>query len=183
MNNYLFSGTEGLGILANAHIFDGIRDNYAPVTVPVGLFMGVPNDLFIASERELAVLNELGSPVDRLHGISDAGVDLVMLCTLEEILTGLNWEAIFDRHYVNPLKDEGPEGPWVYGISKALQEALKDVSSERIAGYAAQWADTDDWTVRDCELQNVVDILSRLIVLARKATDEGKRMFLWTALS
>lgn len=144
--------------------------------------MGIPNDLFIASERELSVLCERGSPLKKLHGIEDAGVDLVMLCTLEEILTGLDWEAIFDRHYVNPLKDDGPEGPWVYGVSKALQEALRDIQQDKLARYAERWADTDDWMVRECDVNSVEEILNRLVLLAKKASEEGKRMFLWTAL-
>lgn len=145
--------------------------------------MGVPADLFIASECDLAVLDDRGSPVAKLYGFADSGVDLMMLCTLEEILTGLSWEAVFDAHYVCPLKDDGPEGPWVYGLSSSLQKALVDILPSEMSAFAESWADTDDWTVReDCSLPVVLDTLKQLSSLAARATEEGKCMFLWTAL-
>lgn len=145
--------------------------------------MGVPADLFIASECELTILHEIGSPVSKLDGIADSGVDLVMLCTLEEILTGTSWETVFDAHYVCPLKDDGPEGPWVYGISQSLQDALVRLQSSEMPASAASWADTDDWTVReDCSLPVVLETLKQLSALALRAEEQGKRVFLWTAM-
>lgn len=146
--------------------------------------MGVPADLFIASESELTILlDEIGSPVSKLCGIADSGVDLVMLCTLEEILTGAGWENVFDAHYVCPLKDDGPEGPWVYGISQSLQDALVRLQPPEMSDCAASWADTDDWTVReDCSLPVVLETLKQLASLALRAEAQGKRVFLWTAI-
>lgn len=145
--------------------------------------MGVPADLFIASECELTILDEIGSPASKLDGIADSGVDLVMLCTLEEILTGTSWENVFDAHYVCPLKDDGPEGPWVYGISQSLQDALVRLQPTELPDYAASWADTDDWTVREnCALPVVLEALKQLASLALRAEEQGKRLFLWTAM-
>lgn len=145
--------------------------------------MSAANDIFIASERELEVLNERGSPAEKLHGVCLFAADLVMLCTLEAILTGADWESIFDKHYVSPLIDDGPEGPWVYLLSGSLQAALATTPGEVLPECAERWAETDDWMVRDdCSNETILSVLGQLKELATKAAAEEKRMYLWTAL-
>lgn len=145
--------------------------------------MSALNDLFIASDRDLGVLNDRGSPTCKLPGLSDVGVDLVMLCTLEEILTGQDWESIFDIHYINPLKDDGPEGPWVYPISETLTAALSVLDTDKIMHAAGKWAETDEWTVHENNgVDAIAEVLTQLVKLAKQAAAEHKHLFLWSTM-
>ncbi len=103
-----------------------------------------------------------------------------MLCNLESILTGLDWESVFDRDYINPVSEHGPDGPWVYQVSEGLLNALNKLSPDAIASAASRWAETDEWTLRNDSTDTIADVLSGLIGLAQKAGSEGKRVFIWT---
>lgn len=122
---------------------------------------------------------------DEEHGAStiseafEAEIDLVMLCTLEEILTGLNWEEIFDQNYINPAWEESPDGPWIYAVSDRLVETLTSFKSASTHPCIKQWMETDDWTLRENACPDeVIRILEELILLSKQASREGKRLFL-----
>lgn len=104
-----------------------------------------------------------------------------MLCNLESILTGIDWENVFDRDYVNPVRDHGPEGPWIYQVSEQLLDALKQLSPDAKVNCAQEWAQTDEWHLRsDAAPEKIAGVLDGLISMAQRAGDEGKRLFIWT---
>lgn len=140
-------------------------------------------DLFIASDSELNGISEAPSPINCLPGLADADVDLLMLCNLESILTGSDWESVFDRDYVNPICDHGPDGPWIYQVSKGLLDALRCLSPEAMIECARVWAETDEWTLRtDTCPEKVAEVISGLAGLAKSARAQEKHVFLWTRL-
>ena len=140
-------------------------------------------DLFIASGEDLSSITESLSPINCLPGLADAEVDLLMLCNLESILTGIDWESIFDRDYVNPIADHGPDGPWIYQVSRKLLDSLQCLSPDAVVECARVWADTDEWTLRtDVCTEKVAEVISDLAGLARTALAENKQVFLWTRL-
>lgn len=148
----------------------------------MSLAMGILNDFFIAAEPDVQVIEKFQVPLYEPE-LPQAEIDLVMLCTLEAILTGVDWESIFDRDYINPIRDDGPDGPWIYAVSNTLVEALTLLQPETVHQCAGQWMETDDWILRsDACMEKTKSVLEELITLCRKTADEGKRLFLWTTV-
>jgi len=138
-------------------------------------------DFFIASDDELNLLDLRQSATKQLPGMADSDIDLLMLCNLESILTGADWECVFDSMYINPVRDHGPDGPWIYQVSNYLLEALSKLNSEAMQDCASQWAETDEWTLKEnCPLEEIMAALGKLIGLARLACSEGKHLFIVT---
>ena len=138
-------------------------------------------DFFIASVEELNC-PEVPRPAQSWQsGLADTEVDLLMLCNLESILTGAEWDSVFDQVYINPVCEQGPDGPWIYQVSASLLQELQEISPERVIDCARQWSETDEWTLRDdIALDKIADVLRELICLARAAADEQKSLFIWT---
>jgi hypothetical protein len=138
-------------------------------------------DFFIAS---LADLNRLDNqrPADGpLSAVVDSELDLLMLCNLESILTGTEWESVFDRDYINPVRDDGPDGPWIYEVSNCLLEALRNLGPDDLLACAEQWAESDEWTLRqDASREKIADVLRELSGLAARACKYGKTLFICT---
>lgn len=137
------------------------------------------SNFFIASLEELKGLIDFSPGMGT--GIGGIEVDLLMLCNLEAILTGIDWESVFDKDYINPITDEGPDGPWVYKVSEGLLEALKRLSPDAVLKTAKEWAETDEWTLRENEPQeNIAAVIQKLASMAKKAKSEGKSIFIRT---
>lgn len=138
-------------------------------------------DFFIASDEDLNCLDDRQPADKNLAAVVDSEIDLLMLCNLESILTGSEWEAVFDRVYVNPARDHGPDGPWIYEVSSCLLKALQNLTPEGLVDCANQWAETDEWTLReDSEPEQIREVLQGLIGLARLAILERKSLFIYT---
>lgn len=135
-------------------------------------------DFFIASIEDLTGL--LDCRPSNGEALAGSEVDLLMLCNLESILTGMDWEAVFDRVYINPVSEQGPEGPWIYKVSEGLLDALKKLGPEAVKLAANEWAETDEWTLRADPKEKITSVLTGLIGLAKRAGSEGKSLFIWT---
>lgn len=138
-------------------------------------------DLFIATTQELGELDDMISPATLMPGLPDSEIDLLMLCNLESILTGTEWESVFDRDYGCPLREDGPDGPWIYEVSKPLLSSLQCLSPEAILECARVWSDYDEWTLRtDACIESIAEVISSLASLAKRALLENKQVFIWT---
>lgn len=138
-------------------------------------------DLFIANMNELQHLEPEAFTFSTSPAIADNEVDLLMLCNLESILTGDEWECVFDRDYGCPLLDEGPDGPWIYQVSKKLLDSLRCLTQEAIFECAKVWADYDEWTLRaDAGVEKIANLISGLVDLAKQALLEDKLVFIST---
>jgi hypothetical protein len=138
-------------------------------------------DLFIATIKELGDLDDMVSPTSLMPGMADSEIDLLMLCNLESILTGNEWESVFDRDYGCPLREDGPDGPWIYQVSKNLLDSLQCLSPEAILECARVWSDYDEWTLRaDACIESIAELISSLAALAKQALTEGKQVYIWT---
>ncbi len=139
-------------------------------------------DFFLASNDDLNRLEDHSPANEPESGaVLDSEVDLLMLCNLESILTGTEWESVFDQVYINPVRDHGPEGPWIYRVSSCLLEALRKLGPDSLAECASRWAESDEWTLReDSAPEKIAEVLRQLIGLARLAGLEGKSLFICT---
>ncbi|MBX9685810.1 MAG: hypothetical protein K2X27_03855 [Candidatus Obscuribacterales bacterium] len=137
------------------------------------------SDFFLASGEDLSSLN-FEPPFAGTAGLPDSEVDLLMLCNLESILTGSDWDCIFDSVYINPVAEQGPEGPWIYEVSAELLKALQSLGPADALDCARSWAETDEWTLRDnITIEKVSEVLQKLISLAQQALLQNKRLFIW----
>ncbi len=140
-------------------------------------------DFLIASEHELDSLDKCSKGTKQNACLADSDLDLLMLCNLEAILTGTEWEHVFDRDYINPVRDECPDGKLIYQVSEKLLEALRKLQPDCILDCAKQWAETDEWTLReDCTPETIATVIQRLIGLAKLTLAEGKILFIRTEL-
>lgn len=137
---------------------------------------------FIASEHDLNLVQEPFALKENNAGIDDSEIDLLMLCNLESILTGSDWESVFDKVYINPVRDHGPDGPWIYQVSEKLLDALRKLTPEALLNCANKWAETDEWTLRQDSPERIADVLHFLSALARQASSEGKSLFILTRI-
>ncbi|MBX9725013.1 MAG: hypothetical protein K2X81_26660 [Candidatus Obscuribacterales bacterium] len=140
-------------------------------------------DFLIASEHELDSLNNCSTGTNKNACLADSDLDLLMLCTLESILTSTEWEQVFDRDYINPVRDEFPDGTLIYQVSDKLLEALRKLQPECILDCAKQWAETDEWTLReDSTPESIATVIQSLVGLAKLTMAEGKILFIRTEL-
>lgn len=107
-------------------------------------------------------------------------VDLLMLCNLESILTGSDWEKVFEDFYTDPVQDAGPDGPLIYKVSEKLLQVLPALNSEALLSCADKWSETDEWTLRQEVPEEIVNVLHSLSGLAKHAVAEGKKLYLLT---
>lgn len=135
---------------------------------------------FLASDEDISCSEPLEQNGDESG--EDSEIDLLMLCNLEAILTGTDWENIFDKVYLNPVSDQGPDGPLVYQVSNNLLDALRKLTPEAILNCARQWAETDEWTLRQDPPEKIAAVVHGLMGLANQASEEGKKLFIWTRL-
>ncbi len=138
------------------------------------------SDFFIASDPDLNCLHS--PPAESLlNERLDSEVDLLMLCNLESILTGTEWESVFDRVYINPVRDHGPDGPWIYEVSSCLLAALQGLTPDTLLDCARKWGETDEWTLRDdIAPETIVNVLRGLAGMAELAHGEGNTLFIRT---
>ncbi|MBY0358658.1 MAG: hypothetical protein K2W82_11700 [Candidatus Obscuribacterales bacterium] len=138
--------------------------------------MSILKDFFVASDSDIQM-------IERFNRQDAVTIDLVMLCTLEGILTGMDWEIIFDKEYINPAREDSPEGPWIYAVSNTLVKILTALPPNNFTEYANQWQETDDWLLQpDSCLEQINNVLSELVSLCQQAQGQNKKLFLWTAV-
>lgn len=141
------------------------------------------SDFFLASAAELQDQNDQPSGCSLQPQLLNSDLDLIMLCDLESILTGNDWEVVFDRDYINPVAEQGPEGPWIYKVSSALLSELQRLSPESLLDCAQKWSDCDQWTLKeDTPAEAIADVLRELVGLAQTAGKQGKDIYIWTEL-
>ena len=141
------------------------------------------SEFFLATTSELLQIEYRPPQSIMQPGLVDSELDLLMLCNLESILTGNDWESVFDDVYINPVQDHGPDGPWIYQVSTELLRALKTLSPDNILDCAKEWSQTDEWTLReDTPIECITTILRELTELAVQADTQGKQVFIWTEL-
>lgn len=145
-------------------------------------YMAASNHIFLASMDELTAYKGNGSPALHLNGQKkDLDLDPMMLSTLEGILTGENFEDVFDREYVMPVIEQGPEGPWAYCISTKLTELLSALTEPEALDCAEKWSQTDDWTLHDnLDMAEVCTAISTLSEMSRQGQSLQKLLFIWT---
>jgi hypothetical protein len=147
--------------------------------------MGILCDYFAASSDEQAasVIDRDGGPRqgDPAFPTVDAKgiVPMVMMGTLEALLTGRTYDEVTAAHPVAEpvaVRDEGER--LVVRLAGTLSGALADASDERLAEVAVPWSETEEfWGAGDPA--ELTPVLRDLAALARRARSDGQHLYCW----
>ncbi len=146
---------------------------------------GLLTDFFVADRGSLDPANIEGGPEGTYPTAQWKNVDTIKLATLENLLTGVDYEIAVDRLMKNTRGDFGDEGPWIHEISENLVTALARVDSKRTREVAAAWIATEEWEADGAvagEIESFEEMLTSFSFLARKAVAGRLGMYVWISL-
>ncbi len=135
--------------------------------------------------RKRPIVTRLGPAFD---GFSARGYDpVVTMGTLEELLTGRDFDAVMDdpRSGGSPRQsDEAPEARGVITVTDSLRDALANADDARLAEVVGPWSDTDElqqpgWG--DVSQAEHMEFLRALRDLARRAKHAEQRLYCYFA--
>ena len=135
--------------------------------------------------RKEPIVTELGPAFD---GFPARGYDpIVNMGTLEELLTGRDYEAIVEdpRSGGSPGDgDQAHEDHGVITLTDSLRDALADADDARLAELVGPWSQTEE--LQQPGWENVtqdehLEFLRSMRGLARRAKDAGHRLYCYFA--
>lgn len=147
--------------------------------------MGLLSDFFIADRGSLDPAKIEAGPDGSYPTASWKNVDTIKLATLENLLTGVDYEIAIDRLEKNAKGNFGNEGPWVHELSENLVSALGKLDPKRTREIAAAWIATEEWEADGAdagETDTFVEMLASFSSLARKAAAGRLGMYVWICL-
>jgi hypothetical protein len=118
-----------------------------------------------------------------LHVLSVKGIDpVVQMGTLEELLTGVSADVIFDRPRCGLDVAVGDEGErLVLSLTDELQQAMLDQAPEQLDAVAVPWSQTEEFWGRG-DPAALAGFLRELSQLARHAHDGDSRLYCWVCV-
>jgi hypothetical protein len=118
-----------------------------------------------------------------LHVLSTKGIDpVVQMGTLEELLTGVDYDEIADRERSGKDIAVGDGGErLVLTLTDELQAALVSASDERLKQMAEPWLRTEEFGGQG-DPAVLGDFLCELAGLARTAAGQGQRLYCWVCV-
>jgi len=147
--------------------------------------MGILTDFFVADRGSLVPAKIASGPNGIYPTAQWKNVDTIKLETLENLLTGVDYETAVDRLMKNSTGDFGDEGPWIHELSENLVTALAKLDPNRTREIAAAWIATEEWEADGAdagEIESFVEMLASFSSLARKATTGRLGMYVWICL-
>ena len=156
------------------------------------LGMGVLYTYFVARSADVAgaVLDQPSGPggpdgmelVDGIMPVPLTGIDPpVMLGQLQSLLTGVSWQAIFERGTYEIVAATDDNAVTVMSMPAAFQRALATASQGALEAVCEPWSEIEEFGggVDPRDLENIV---SDLAELARTAESTNRRMYCWVCL-
>lgn len=152
--------------------------------------MGVLVDYFAAPSDEIAasVVDRDGGPVaqpgaEGFDSVTGWGIDpVVQLGTLESLLTGRAYDEVVDdprSGHAVVVRDGGER--LVLAVTDGVAAALADAGSERLAGVAPQWLQTEEFW-GEADPAELAAFLEQLSALAVRASESGQRLYCWVCV-
>lgn len=138
--------------------------------------MGLLTDFFVAPSGSLDPATVKDGP-DGIHPTARwKNVDTVKLATLQNLLTGEDYDvamARLEKGSRSPIEDEGP---WTYELPEGLVKALVGLTPQRTREIAELWIKTEEWMADGTDAESTdsfVEMLESFSSLARKAVAGG----------
>jgi hypothetical protein len=145
--------------------------------------MSVLSDFFAASPEQITVDSLVQSPAGRYPTVQSSSFTPLELAMLEQIATGERLDpmaAVARIDNFPQVLEVTPEGPWVFRLSRALQDALADAPTGALDRWAAEWITAEE--LEGMELEDCVDLLEELSGLAKEASSKGQNLYVWSSL-
>jgi hypothetical protein len=135
-------------------------------------------EFFAAREDEIDETLLAEGPFERFGTIEAKTISSVSIATLGEIVGVGAYDELFDRADAEARQAEDGES----GIDAVLPELQQVLGrAEDLDSVARQWAATDelsDWW----QPGEVAEVLRELAELARRAQEDGRRLWFWWSL-
>ena len=146
--------------------------------------MSVTTHYFVAaSEAEAAAVIDKG-PAGQpgiAHVAEWSGIDpVVMLGTLEELITGVTFEELLAAGQTKSIAQRDGGMLLVLPVRPGLLEALATSDDGGLAAYAVQWSQTDELEGSDPD--DLAEVISELAALARSARETGGGVYCWISV-
>ena len=149
-------------------------------------------DYFAAPSDEVAatVVDRIGGPGSSAHAAAPAafstvrapGVDpVVLMGTLEQLLTGRSFEEILDDPTSGPVVARDGGARAVIRLTTSLATALAEVEDRRVGSVALLWSHTREFWGRGDPVA-LATLLRSLASLGREAREEGSSLYCWVCL-
>jgi hypothetical protein len=120
-----------------------------------------------------------------LPAFSSKGIDAGRIALLDSLLTGVRFaEEDLDGPAMTPVRDNGDEGPWIYGLRPEFRDAIARIDDGAAADLAARWAADTDW-MGDTDPESVAalrEFIGELRGLANTAIESGRSLYVWVSL-
>lgn len=133
--------------------------------------MSILADVFIATRKDALNYDAQSPGYQRLElpGLTD-----IELSTLWALVQGKEFD--FDKHELGTL--DADTDALIFSFPKRFIADLANLSEDKIAAVAAQWAESEEMQWPIVQAQKV---LTELVKLAKVAQAESKGMFLWSS--
>jgi hypothetical protein len=143
--------------------------------------MGLISDFFVATQTELADMDASASPAALFPSVQAKRVEVVKLVQLQCLLDG----STFDQHLNNLdsffVKTVSDDGPWVLLVPQVIIERLALAEPEMLSQIGTAWAKTDEWIADQARPAEIIELITQIAALARRAKEE-RQMYLWVTL-
>jgi hypothetical protein len=141
--------------------------------------MGVLTDFVVAKAEEAEAVGQSSCPYRDFPGIDAKGIDEQMLSVLFAILSG---ESHPDFMADTLRYQRTDHGPWVFEVPPALVRLLAALGPKEIGDVAVRWIQAEEFAYDPWPPDAVRQCLEDLVALSRRATAEGKVLFMWVCL-
>jgi hypothetical protein len=120
-----------------------------------------------------------------LPAFASKGIDAPRIALLDSLLTGVRFaEEDWDGPATTPVRDNGDDGPWIFGLRSEFRDAIARIDDEVAADLAARWAADTDW-MGETDPESVAalrEFIGELRGLAKEAIESGRDLYVWVCL-
>ena len=131
-------------------------------------------EFFAAATIDEALVED--GPFNRYETVTAKTVSAVSIATLGEILGIGTYDEVYELVDQGLVAEHGEAGVDV--VPETLRDAL--ASEDDLARVAERWHDTDE--MREWRFEDVVQVVTDLAALARRACTEHAQLWFWWSL-
>ena len=101
---------------------------------------------------------------------------------LDRVITGTPYASLEASGAIDAIaRENGPDGPWVFTLRRALRDGLADLSDGRIMTVAQAWGEDAGMAARGEDFRVLEGLVTDLCELARAARASGRDLYLWVS--
>ncbi len=119
----------------------------------------------------------------RLPTVASTGILNTQVGVLDQCITGTPFASLEGSGAIDTIaRDNGPDGPWVFPLRRALRDGLADLSDGRIMTVAQAWGLDQEMDARGEDFRILEGLITELRELALTARGSNRDLYLWVSL-